>query len=168
MWKKIIQDRPIEAEEKSELGHLEGDLIVSAGKNAYVLTLADRKSMYLWGIPIRSKGSDIVCRAVVESLEQLPSGFIKTITEFNSYRLIEKALGCTVYFADPYSSWQRAINEHQNGRIRQYLPKNISFAGLTDDEYQDILTSINNRPRKSRNWYSSTSLLEDSLVAFKT
>ena len=171
--KKNIRDRPIEAEKKSEPGHLEGDLIVSAGQNAYVLTLADRKSMYLWGIPIRSKDSEIVCRAVVESLEHLPSGFIKSITfdngtEFNSYPLIEKALGCVVYFADPYSAWQRAINEHQNGRIRQYLPKNISFAGLTDDEYQDILTAINNRPRKSRNWYSSTSLLEDSLVAFKT
>lgn len=171
--KKNIRDRPIEAEEKSEPGHLEGDLIVSAGQNAYVLTLVDRNSMYLWGIPVRSKDSEIVCRAVVESLEQLPSGFIKSITfdngtEFNSYPLIEKALGCAIYFADPYSAWQRGINEHQNGRVRQYLPKNINFAGLTDDDYQDILTAINNRPRKSRNWYSSTSLLEDSLVAFKT
>lgn len=171
--KKNIRERPIEAEEKSDSGHLEGDLIVSAGQDAYVLTLADRKNMYLWGVPVPSKDSEAVCRAVVESLEHLPTGFVKTITfdngsEFNSYTLIEKALCCSVYFADPYCAWQRGLNEHLNGRIRQYLPKKKSFASLTDDVFQDILGAINHRPRKSRNWCSPASLLEESIVALET
>lgn len=171
--KKNIRERPAEANEKCEAGHLEGDLIVSAGQKAYVLTLADRKNMHLWGIPVQSKDPEEVCRAVVESLEHLPDGFVKTLTfdngtEFNAYKLIEKALGCNVYFADPYSSWQRGLNEHLNGRIRQYLPKKKSFAGLTDERFQDILNDINNRPRKSRCWRSPSSLLDESLLAFET
>jgi len=171
--KKNIRERPAEADEKCEAGHLEGDLIVSAGHKAYVLTLADRSNMHLWGVPVQSKDPEEVCRAVVESLEHLPEGFVKTVTfdngtEFNTYKLIEKALSCDVYFADPYSSWQRGLNEHLNGRIRQYLPKKKSFAGLTDDTFQDILNAINNRPRKSRCWRSPSSLLEESLLAFET
>jgi IS30 family transposase len=171
--KRNIRERSQEANDKSESGHLEGDLIVSKGQNAYALSLTDRKNMTIWGLPVTSKDPEEVCRAVVESLEHLPEGFIKTITfdngtEFNSYKIIEKALNCKVYFADPYCAWQRGINEHLNSRIRQYLPKNKSFAGLTDEEYQDILAAINNRPRKSRNWRTPMSLLEEALFAFET
>lgn len=171
--KTNIKDRPVEAKNKSEPGHLEGDLIVSAGHDAYVLTLTDIKLMNIWGRPVNSKDPEEVCRAVIEALENLPCGFVKTITfdngtEFNSYKIIEKALGCKVYFADPYCSWQRGLNEHLNGRIRQYLPKKKSFAGLTDDAFQDILSAINKRPRKSRNWCSPMGLFEQSLLAFET
>lgn len=171
--KRNIKDRPAEANDKREPGHLEGDLIVSTGQDSYVLTLADRKIMNVWGLPVHSKDPEEVCRAVVEALEDLPSGFVKTITfdngsEFNSYSIIEQAIGCKVYFADPYCAWQRGLNEHINGRIRQYLPKKKSFAGLTDEEFQDILFKINSRPRKSRNWRSPISLLEESLFAFET
>ena len=171
--KKNIKERPIEAKEKIEPGHLEGDLIVSAGHDAYVLTLTDIKTMNIWGLPLQSKDPEEVCRGCIEALEHLPAGFIKTITfdngtEFNSYPIIEKALGCNVYFADSYSAWQRGLNEHLNGRIRQYLPKKKSFAGLTDEVYQDILFAINMRPRKSRNWRSPMSLLEEYFFAFET
>lgn len=171
--KKNIRERPAEANDKSEPGHLEGDLIVSAGHDAYVLTLTDRKTMNIWGLPVQSKDTEEVCRAVVEALEHLPCGFIKTITfdngtEFNSYSIIEKALKCKVYFADPYSPYQRGLNEHLNGRIRQYLPKKKSFAGLTDEVFWDILFAINKRPRKSRNWRSPMSLLDEYLFAFET
>lgn len=171
--KKNIRERPVEAEEKSEAGHLEGDLIFSKNQDRYALTLADRNNMHVWGLPVNSKDPEEVCRAVVETLDYLPDGYVKTITfdngtEFNSYRIIEKALNCKVYFADPYSSWQRGLNEHLNGRIRQFLPKKKSFAGLTDEEFKDILFIINSRPRKSRNWSSPISLLEESLFAFET
>lgn len=171
--KKNIRERPKEADEKNEAGHLEGDLVVSAGQNAYVLTLNDIKTMNMWGVPVQSKDPEEVCRAIVESLEHLPEGFIKTITfdngtEFNSYSLVEKALGCKVYFADPYSAWQRGLNEHLNGRIRQYLPKKKCFYGLTDCEFKDILEAINNRPRKSKKWNTPAKLLEEALVAFET
>jgi len=93
---------------------LESDLIVSAGHDAFVLTLTDRKIMNIWGLPVSSKDPEEVCRAVVKVSDSLPNGVIKTITfdngaEFNSYLIIEKALGCKVYFVDPYSSWQKIL-----------------------------------------------------------
>jgi len=171
--KRGIRERPSEADEKNEVGHLEGDLIVSAGSDAYLLTLVDRKIAHTWGLPVRSKDSELVSRAVVEALGELPDGFVKTITfdngsEFSSYGIIERALGCKVYFADPYCAWQRGLNEHINGRIRQYLPKKKSFAHLTDDDFDDILDAINNRPRKSRGWLTPSVLLELSIVALET
>lgn len=126
--KRNICERPIEADEKTVAGHLEGDLITSAGNDAYLLTLVDRKLAHIWGVPVHSKDAEIVSRAVVEALNDLPAGFVKTITfdngsEFSLFQNIEKALECKVFFADPYCSWQRGLNEHINGRIRQYIPK---------------------------------------------
>lgn len=166
--KRGIRERPVEADEKREVGHFEGDLIVSAGNDAYMLTLVDRKITHSWGLPVHSKDSEVVCRAVVEALSGLPGGFVKTITfdngsEFSSYGIIERALGCKVYFADPYCAWQRGLNEHINGRIRQYIPKKKSFAHLTDDDFEDILQAINNRPRKSLGWLTPNVLLKQSI-----
>lgn len=166
--KRGIRDRPPEAEEKSEVGHLEGDLIVSAGRDAYMLTLVDRKTEHTWGLPVNSKDPELVCRAAVEALDGVPEGVIKTITfdngsEFSAYEIIERAVGCKIYFADPYCAWQRGLNEHINGRIRQYIPKKKSFAHLTDDDFNEILDSINNRPRKSRGWLSPSELLKQSI-----
>ena len=56
------------------------------------------------------------------------------------------------YFADPYSSWQRGTNEYHNGLLRRYLPKGTSFADLTQEELDDIVWEINNRPRKVLNF----------------
>jgi IS30 family transposase len=79
--------------------------------------------------------------------------------------LIEKALSCKIYFADPYSSYQRGLNEHHNARLRQYFPKKFSFSGLTDDMVDDAVTAINNRPRKSLGWVSPSELLSSYSVA---
>ena len=107
--KKNIRESHHQADDKSMAGHLEGDLIVSAGHDAYVLALADRANMHLWGVPVYSKDPGEVCRAVIESLEHLPEGFVKIIifdngTELNAYKLIEKALAATFIFADSYCS----------------------------------------------------------------
>ena len=82
-------------------------------------------------------------------------------TEFAAYPVIENALQCEVFFADPYCAWQRGLNEHINGRIRQYIPKKKSFAYLTDEICEDILEAINNRPRKSLGWMTPEELLTE-------
>jgi len=61
---------------------------------------------------------------------------------------ISLALNSTSYFATPYHSWERGLNEHTNGLVRQYLKKKVDFKGVTDDEIQAIETKLNNRPRK--------------------
>jgi IS30 family transposase len=155
--KRNIGERPEAANKKQEYGHLEGDLVVSAGNDAYLLTLVDRKNPFTWGVKSPVKDAEVIARAVIEALDELPSGYLKSITfdngsEFALHAEIEKALSCKVYFADPYSSWQRGLNEHINGRIRYYLPKKKSFACMTDEKIDSIISSINNRPRKSLGW----------------
>lgn len=171
--KKNIRERPKEANDRNEPGHLEGDLIESAGKDSYALTLVDRKNIYVWGIPLPSKDANTVTRAITEVLSDLPDNYLKSITfdngtEFSMHKEIEEALDCEVYFADPYCSWQRGLNEHINGRIRHYLPKKKSFAHITDYDFNSILYAINTKPRKSFGWISSEQLFLNDIVALDT
>lgn len=162
--KRSIRERPLSANNRQESGHLEGDLVVSTGNDAYLLTLVDRKNLFTWGLKTPVKDADVVARTVIEALEDLPQGYLKSITfdngsEFALHKSIEEALSCHVYFADPYSAWQRGLNEHINGRIRYYLPKNKSFACISDNFIDSIIETINKRPRKSLNWKTPDEVL---------
>ena len=125
------------------------------------------------GIKLLSKNAETVTREITEALGSLPDRFVKSITfdnnsEFCMHQSIEKALNCNVYFADPYSPWQRGLNEHINGRIRYYLPKKKSFAHFADEFIYDSIFSINARPRKSRGWKSPADILNSYIVALQT
>jgi transposase, IS30 family len=170
--KKNIRLRPEEANKRSEYGHLEGDLIIGKEHSGYLLTLVDRKAKYLWSVSLPSKDEETTLRGFVEVLDHLPKGFVRSITldngtEFGAHKLIEQALSCPVFFADPYSSWQRGLNEHLNGRLRHYFPKKRNFSDLTDDEVSCAVSSINNRPRKSLGWVSPSEILDPHLVALQ-
>ena len=78
---------------------------------------------------------------------------IKSITfdnglEFAGHEIIAKKLKCDIYFADPYSSYQRGTNENTNGLIRQYFPKGSNFDIYTDSDVINVMNSLNDRPRK--------------------
>jgi IS30 family transposase len=170
--KKNIRMRPEEANKRSEYGHLEGDLIVGKDHSGYILTIVDRKADYLWSLPLPSKDEETTLRGFVELLDHLPKGFVRSITldngtEFGAHTLIEQALSCQVYFADPYCSWQRGLNEHLNGRLRHYFPKKRNFSDLTDDEVSYAVSSINNRPRKSLGWLCPSEILDPHLIALQ-
>ena len=83
--------------------------------------------------------------------------YVKTITtdngsEFCDHRKISQALGATVYFANPYSSWQKGCIENTNKLIRQYIPKGTDFDTLTDEQILQIQYKINRRPREKLNF----------------
>ncbi len=97
----------------------------------------------------RSKSVQRACQRVLSKLKAL----IKTITydngkEFSGHRKIAGILQCDIYFAKPYHSWQRGLNEHTNGLVRQYFPKGTDFTKLTQAEVQEIENKLNHRPRK--------------------
>ncbi|SEP14688.1 transposase, IS30 family [Paenibacillus sophorae] len=75
--------------------------------------------------------------------------------EFACYPLLEHNLGLKVYFADPYSSWQRGSNENGNGLLREFFPKGHDFATVSDKELAEALRLINHRPRKCLGWKSA-------------
>ena len=152
-----IDDRPAVVAERSRLGDWEGDLIVGKGRSGYVVTNVDRRSRYT----VARKGDQATAQAVTaalhDAMHRLPAGLRRTQTfdngrEFAGHEEIARRLGMAVYFAHPYSSWERGTNENTNGLLRQYLPKEMDFSQLTDWQVESILRPLNDRPRKCLNY----------------
>ncbi|MEZ9200525.1 IS30 family transposase, partial [Shewanella sp. 10N.286.54.B9] len=76
------------------------------------------------------------------------------------FKELESAVGIDIYFADPYSSWQRGANEHANGLLRRYFPKGTDFSSVTSEQLETIVNLINSRPRKILNYKTPAELFE--------
>ncbi len=72
-------------------------------------------------------------------------------------------MGIATYFADPYASWQRGTNEYHNSLLRRYLPKGTSFDSLTQEDLDDIVWEMNNRPKKVLGFATPQEMLEFEL-----
>ncbi len=160
-----IEERPKVVDARSRYGDWEGDLVVGAGQEGYLLTLVERKSRRLLSRKLESKQADKTAQAVIDALEEIPASWLKTITfdngsEFAGHEKIAAALNVDIYFATPYSSWQRGTNENTNGLIRRYLPKGTSFDDLTQEKLDWIVNEINNRPRKILEYRTTNELFE--------
>jgi IS30 family transposase len=98
------------------------------------------------------KSAQSVKQALANMLKPIAS-YVHTITydngkEFAHHTEVSNALNAKGYFAHPYHSWERGLNENMNGLIRQYLLKGTSFDSLTQEDIQKIMDKLNNRPRK--------------------
>jgi IS30 family transposase len=147
-----IAERPAIVAEKRRIGDWEGDAIIGRSLKGAILTHVDRASKYtkLAILPDRSAAS--VQKACDASL--LPIAHkIETITydngkEFAGHAQIAAKLGAHIYFAKPYHSWERGLNEHTNGLVRQYFPKGSDFSILAPADVQRVEDKLNARPRK--------------------
>lgn len=145
-----IHDRPAEIESRNTIGHWEGDTVVGKGKQNAIVTLVERMTG-MTKIRYASRcDSEQVHNAM---LDVAKSEYMATLTldngkEFAKHEDFKKQAGVSVYFADPYSSWQRGTNENTNGLIRQYFPKGFDFSTVTEQRIQEVEDMINNRPRK--------------------
>ena len=146
-----IHDRPAEADGK-RFGDWEMDLVIGAEQKSAVLTIIERSQNMFMQSKLPSKRPDEVAHAVIRLL--LPyKKHVLTITtdngiEFRNHKDIAKALGCTVYFADPYCSGQKGAVENANKILREFFPKGTDFRLVTQDELNKVQYQINNRPRK--------------------
>jgi IS30 family transposase len=148
-----IEQRPPAVERLERYGDWEGDLILGAGQQGAVLTLAERKSMFLCARPLASKSANEVTHAIVEALHELPAPWRRTLTcdngsEFTAHQQFAQKLDIDVYFAHPYASYERGRIENANGLLRQYLPKSMSLKQLTNKKLQRCIKDLNDRPRK--------------------
>jgi IS30 family transposase/DNA-binding CsgD family transcriptional regulator len=171
-----IGQRPPEAEGRLVPGHHEGDLVMgSAASNSAVGTVVERVTGYLTLIHLpRGHTADAVADAVIDRLTALPSWFASTLTwdngkEMASHARIAAEAGVQVYFADPYSPWQRGSNENTNGLLREYLPKGTDLSGYTAAQLRAIEDELNDRPRKRLGYHTPreelAKLLEQDRVA---
>jgi len=159
-WDRIvgavpIGQRPPEVEGRLVPGHHEGDLILgSTASNSAVSTIVERTTGYLTLIPLpRGRDAGTVADAIIDHMSALPPWFAKTLTwdrgtELAQHQRITAAAGIQVYFADPYSPWQRGSNENINGLLREYLPKGTDLSQHTPAQLQAIAAELNDRPRK--------------------
>ena len=148
-----IAERPAAVDARIEQGHWEGDLIVGKGQDGFIVTLVERTARLLHAVKTHTRKASEVRRAVVAALIDRPVSWVKTITfdngsEFAQHQAMTDQLGARVYFADPYSAYQRGSNEQVNGLIRRVLPKGTPFEGLSQQQLDTIVQRINNRPRK--------------------
>jgi IS30 family transposase len=153
-WKKLLEDRPAAANERSELGHWERDLIVSGeGDPTALLTIVDRRSRLTLVRHVPNKECAVVAAATADALA--PFGQLnRTITNDNGVEFqrgadLEKRLGVSIYFTAPASPWQRGSVENTNGLIRQFVPKRANLRLIREADTIAIEETLNHRPRKA-------------------
>ena len=147
-----IDERPAIVDEKIRIGDWEADTVIGKGHKGVLVTLADRVSKKTLIAHVPSKHATVVTNAIMKLLlpekEQLQTITFDNGKEFAYHAQIKEALGADNYFAHPYHSWERGLNENHNGLIRQYLPKGMALDKVTDEEIILIQNKLNNRPRK--------------------
>lgn len=147
-----LEQRPQTAEDRSELGHLEGDLVIGSN-NSQVATLVDRKTRFLTVVKLASRHTNVVVPALAETYTRMDSRLRGTLTwdrgmELAAHKRLSADTGVDVFFAAPRSPWQRGTNENTNKLLRQYLPKGTNPSTFSQGDLDAIAAKLNNRPRK--------------------
>ncbi|HCU05998.1 MAG TPA: IS30 family transposase [Holosporales bacterium] len=153
-----ISQRPKIVESKVRIGDIEADLIMGADHKGAILSLVDRHSKYTKLHILNGKTKAEVTAAIIKVLRRSKC-HLKTITydngkEFAGHADIAKKLGVDCYFATPYHSWERGLNEHTNGLVRQYFPKGMPFDSITQRDVKNVESILNHRPREILNFHT--------------
>lgn len=151
-----IEKRPEIVEEKNRLGDWELDTIIGSGKKEAIVSMVERASKMTKLKKVSRKTAGEVGEALIEKLGPMKD-FVLTLTadngkEFSDHREVSNTLDTNFYFARPYHAWERGLNEHTNGLVRQYLPRGSNFCEVTDEKIEEIEFLLNNRPRKVLNF----------------
>lgn len=154
-----ISERPKEVEDRIIPGHWEGDLIIGKNHKSALGTLVERTTRLTLLVPLKEKDAFAVRKAFTREYKKIPKQFKKTLTydrgsEMSQHKLFTKETKIQVYFADPYSPWQRGTNENTNGLIRQYFPKGTDFREVTLAMIREAEKRLNSRPRKALDFYT--------------
>lgn len=151
--KRSIEERPEAVDRRERIGDWEIDTIVGPGNKGAIVTIVERKTglLFMRKLP-RGRHAKELGKAVVDMLMPYKS-HVHTITsdngsEFAEHAHIAKKLGADFFFAHPYSSWERGLNEYTNKLVRQYIPKKQELTQYNNQYIREIQYKINARPRK--------------------
>ena len=147
-----IDERPAIVDTRSRIGDWELDTIIGKGHKQAIVSLTERKSRLTLIAKVKHKSAELVSQSIQHLLVPIASK-VFTLTsdngkEFARHQEISTALQADFYFAHPYSSWERGLNENTNGLIRQYFPKKHVFTTITEKAISMVMNKLNNRPRK--------------------
>jgi len=148
-----IHERAAIVERRCRLGDFESDSMLGTKGTGGIATHVDRKSRYLVAAKLTTLHAEHYAKQTKSVFKKIDLKKCKTMTcdngrEFAQFKQIEEKLKLKVYFADPYSSWQRGTNENTNGLLRRYFPKKKDFSKITYQAIAKVVEKLNNRPRK--------------------
>lgn len=154
----FIDQRPEVINNKQRYGDWEIDTIIGKNNKGAIVTVVERKSSFTLIAKLDSKNADNLARTVINLMapykERVFSITADNGLEFTRHQYIARKLQASFFFAHPYTSWERGLNEYTNRLIRQYIPKKTSFEYIDDNYINLINMKLNTRPRKKLNFYS--------------
>ena len=164
-----IDDRPKYIEKRKEIGHWEGDLVVGKGQKSAIGTLVERKARYTFIVKLKNRKSATVRKGFTKEFNQIDTLFTKSLTYDNGMEMAEHKkfsnhTKMPVYFAHPYSSWERGTNENTNGLIRRFFPKRTDFNKISENQLKIVQEKLNNRPRKVLGYRTPKEVFQSELL----
>ncbi len=159
----LIDQRPVEVDERIVPGHWEGDLIVGKGNLSQVGTLVERTTLFLALVKLENGKAETAARGFAKIFQRFDSQMRRSMTydqgtEMAQHKLLTQESGVDVFFAHPHSPWERGICENINGLLRQYLPKGTDLSVFSQKQLDDIAWKLNTRPRKTLQWRAPAEL----------
>lgn len=159
-----IHERPDTVKDREEPGHWEGDLVIGKDHKSAIGTLVERTTRFTIIVSfVGTPNAITTAHAFAAALGVLPSHMKRSLTydrgtEMAAHQRFTELTGVPVFFADPYSPWQRGTNENTNGLIRDYLPKGTDFREVDDEKLIVIESALNSRPRKTLEYHTPKQL----------
>ncbi len=147
-----IAQRPAQANNRTNPGHWEADLMLFATYGQALLTLHERSSRLIWILRQPNKSAAPVAKNIQALLAPLPKELRQTITfdngtEFAYHHSLRQPLGIQTFFCDPYAPWQKGGVENAIGRLRRRLPRKTDLATLPPQRLQHLALLYNHTPR---------------------
>jgi len=167
-----IEERPAEVAGRIIPGHWESDLIIGKDNKSAIGTMVERTTRYLIIVKLKDKSTQEVRKAFAQELKELPEFMRKTLTHDNgtemaSHKLFTADTQMKVYFAHPYSPWERGTNENTNMLIRDFFPKGTDFNTIPSGKIKNVQELLNNRPRKTLDWSTPNEVFNEMILKGK-
>lgn len=156
---RSIDKRPIEVNERKDIGDWEWDSVEDGTHKARVITEVERKFWYLLAGICKSKKWSEVSGVIYNMFKEIPKEKKKTMTldngmEFKDHKVIEYTTKMKIYFCHKHAPWEKGTNENTNWLLRQFIPKKTPILTITNEQLAKYVKLINNRPRK-RLWFNT-------------
>lgn len=151
-----------------EFGHWEGDSVEGKAHKDGVHTEVERVSRLIKAKKVKAIDSQSALDAQLQIFNPLPKNARRSTTldngkETHLHFKLRDDLNMETFHADPYSSYQRGSNEHANGLLRYYFPKGTDFSKVTDEDLEDVVWELNNRPRKILQYKTAQEVFDEHL-----
>lgn len=159
-----IEERPSIVARQERVGDWEGDTVIGHNRKRPMATFVDRKMLYATAAFMKDKSAASLNEAALRAFQDIPEELRHTLTvdngtEFAAHEQLAEQLGLDVYFARPYKSNDRAINENTNGLLRRYFPKGTDFTEISEEDLKYALEELNNKPRPKLGYRTPNEML---------